>query len=523
MRAPRPAALALAAAGVVLTACAPAARADWMPPAWPSGIVHTVDAPLALAMEGGGPHARATSGLRIRNDAVGIQVRAALLPHTATTAPFNDRILQLVRSAIDDRVEASGSPYTPAALPAGAGMAARRCVPGSTQRDAADLLGSAEFGPAAGRGTAVLCDVVAASGPFFGERMRVVAGGPEGVTADATTIVYTDTSTGEVSSADQLWAEGAAQTLSADIVEALRRDAGALTKRPASAGDDAQLAAVEAALATTVPTADSLVITVAAGFVAPELAALGVAATEEPMTLAVPNEVAQELVSPFGRRLIAAAAQNYTGPSLAPAGARTVDCTLVPCVAVTYDDGPSPLTAGILDELAARDAAATFYAQGANAGRFREVLARMTREGHEVANHTWNHPHLPGLTAQQVSAQIRDTSRALEAASGQAVRSFRPPYGEYDSAVLAAAGLPAILWDVDTEDWRGPSDEVLIRRAVEGPRAGSIVLQHDVHTVTARTAGAVYDGLLDRGFTLVTVRQLFGGEPPAAGAWRRAP
>jgi peptidoglycan/xylan/chitin deacetylase (PgdA/CDA1 family) len=485
--------------------------------------VHVVPPPPALAIEDDGPYARSSTGLRIRNDALGIQSRVALLPDTAATAPFNDAITQLVRGAIDGRVAASGTAYTPEVLAAGAGLASRRCVAGSTERDAAELLADAAFGPGGGHGTALVCDVVAASGPFFGERVRVVAGGPDGVTADAATILYSDTATGELATADALWAQGAAEALSADIVEALRRDAGALTRRPASAGDAAQLAAVTAALATTVPDADGFVITLAAGFVAPELAALGVAATAEPMTLAVPAGVAATLVTPFGARLLAASAHEYTGPALTAAGSRAVDCTLVPCVAVTYDDGPSGFTAGILDELAARDAAATFFAQGVNAGRFRDVLARMTREGHEVANHTWNHPHLPGLAPKQVAAQIADTSRALEAASGQPIRSFRPPYGEYDATVLAAAGLPAILWDVDTEDWRGPSDEVLIRRAVDGPRPGSIVLQHDVHAVTARTAGAVYDGLLDRGFTMVTVRQLFGGELPSSGAWRRTP
>ena len=100
---------------------------------------------------------------------------------------------------------------------------------------------------------------------------------------------------------------------------------------------------------------------------------------------------------------------------------------------------------------------------------------------------------------------------------------FRPPYGEFTPRVLAAAGMPAILWDIDTNDWQGPADDVLIARAVEQPCAGSIVLLHDVHAVTARTAGAVLDGLLDRGFQLVTVRQLFGGELPTSGSWRRAP
>ncbi|MFC0198621.1 polysaccharide deacetylase family protein, partial [Microbacterium arthrosphaerae] len=323
--------------------------------------------------------------------------------------------------------------------------------------------------------------------------------------------------------AEGLWAEGAAPVLEAHIVEALRRGAGALSRRPVEAGDEAQLAAVQAALATTVPSDGGFVITLAPGFTAPDLAALGAPPTTEPLEIFVPAEVAADLVSPLGARLLASAGEPYTGPVAAPAGARAVDCTLVPCVALTYDDGPSAHTTGILDDLAARDVAATFFAQGQNAQGYADTLARMTRDGHQLEGHTWNHPHLPQLTDAQIAAQIVDSTRALEVASGQDITAFRPPWGEFTPRVLAAAGMPAILWDVDTEDWAGPADDVLIARAVEQPRAGSIVLLHDVHPGTARTAGAVMDGLLDRGFELVTVRQLFGGQMPASGAWHRAP
>ncbi|MCP2635273.1 polysaccharide deacetylase family protein [Microbacterium sp. HD4P20] len=519
----RPAVLMLAAAAVVLTACAPAARADWAPPAWEPAAVHAAEAPAAIDAGPAGPLATVLTGVRLRNDAVGVQARVSLLPDTPQTAVFNAAMLQHVRAAIDARVAASGVSYTPVAAAVGSGMSSRRCELGSTARSAAELLADPAFGPSGGAGSAVLCDIVAARGPFIGESVRVVSGTPDAVAADTTMILYADTATGEIATADALWADGAAAALGAHVVDALRRDAGSLTRRPASPGDEAQLAAVRAALSTTIPVAEGFVVTVPAGFTSPELSALGVPANAEPMVLAVPADLAASLVTPFGARMLAAAGQPYTGPAVAPAGARAVDCALVPCVAVTYDDGPSGLTAGILDELARYDSAATFFAMGANAHGARDVLARMTREGHEVANHTWNHPQLPKLTSAQVSAQINDTTRALEAASGQRIDSFRPPYGEFNASVLAAAGLPAILWDVDTLDWQKPPDETLVARAVEQPRAGSIVLMHDVHAGTARVAGTIFQGLLDRGFTLVTVRQLFGGELPASGAWRRAP
>lgn len=511
----------LAAAVLTLVGCAPASRAGWAPPTGEPDVVHATSPGPEIDAGAAGPLARALVPLRVRND-VGIQARIALLPAGASTDPFNHAVEEILRSAIADRVVVSGTAYTPTASPVGAGLGDRRCVADSTVRAAAALLADPAFGPAGGAGTAVVCGIVAAAGTVFGQRVRVVKGDAERIQSDATTTLYTDVQTGETTTADGLWAAGAAATLGTFIVEALRRDAGALSHRPTS-GDEVPAEAIQAALATTVPAAEGLVITVAAGFSSPTLLALGVPATAEPIAFGIPADVAAPLVSPLGARLLAAAGQPYSGPAAAPAGARAVDCGLVPCVAVTYDDGPSGYTPGILDALAARDAAATFFAMGENARGFADTLSRMVREGHEVEGHTWNHPHLPRLTEPQVTAQVVDATRAIEAATGQPVIAFRPPYGEFTPQVLAAAGMPAILWDVDTLDWQRPADETLIARAVEQPRAGSIVLQHDTQAGTSRTVGAVLDGLLDRGFQLVTVRQLFGGQLPASGAWRRAP
>ena len=514
---------ALAAAALVLSACAPASRGGWSPPEPAPDAVTVTDPVPEITAARSGPLGAGIVPLRVRNDAVGIQARVAMLPAGATTDAFNVQVEQIVRAAIADRVAVSGTAFVPTPSPVGAGLGDRRCAAGSTGLPAAALLADPAFGPAGGSGAAVVCGFVAADGPIVGERVRVVSGEGAVIRSDTTTTLYADVQTGETATADGLWAEGAAAALGAHVAEGLRRDAGALSRRPATVADDAQLAAIQAALATTVPSDEGLVITLAAGFTSPDLAELGVPVTTAPIDFAIPAAVASGLVSPLGARLLASYGQPYSGPGVAPAGTRAVDCTLVPCVALTYDDGPSDYTPGILDELAARDAAATFFALGQKAQAHADTLARMTREGHEVAGHTWSHPHLPQLTDAQIAAQIVDSTRALEAASGQDVTAFRPPYGEFSPRVLAVAAMPAITWDIDTLDWQGPADDVLIARAVEQPRAGSIVLQHDIQAVTARTAGAVLDGLLDRGFQLVTVRQLFGGELPASGVWRRAP
>lgn len=511
----RRAALAtLALLVVVLSGCAVATDSSWSAPGWDDETLAVAATPEPLDAAG----IPALTAQRLRNDTVGVQARFALLPGAA---PLNDRVLALVRGAIDARAAASGAAYAPQVFGRGSGLGDRTCARGSTLRPAADLLADPALGPVDATGSALVCDVIAASGSILGQRIRVVSGTQGAVESDVQSVLYTDVATGEVVTAPELWTADAPARLWSDIVETLRRRAGALSLAPVAAPDDAALAAFAPALASTVPGADgTLVFTVPAGFTAPELAALGVPPSDAPLPFAVPPALAAALATPFGAALVAAAAAPYQPPAVVPAGHEPIDCRLFPCVALTYDDGPSELTPGILDELAARHAAASFFVLGSRVSGYADTVRRELAEGHDVGNHSWNHPHLPQLPLDAARRQIRDTSGTIESVTGERVAMFRPPYGEYTAKILEGAGIPAILWDVDTLDWQDPGDDALVTRAVEQPRPGSIVLQHDIHATTARTAGAVYDGLRDRGFSLVTVTQLFGGAVPAAGAWR---
>ena len=505
----RGAAASLLVLAVVVTGCAPAVDPAWVAPTWPADQVRVLEAapePLDAA-------ALALTPQRIRSD--GVQARMSYLPGTTGAAEvLNSRIDSIVRNA-------AGDSYTPTVGEQGAGLGDRGCVRGSTLRPAAEVLADPTLGP--GDGIAVVCDVVAAVGDLLGQRIRLVAGTADSITSDTATVLYIDTASGELVDGAGLWADGAGETLRDDIVEALRRDAGALGLAPIAPPDEAQAALIAAGLADTVPGADgSLVFTLPAGFSTPELTGLGVPATPGPMMIEVPADLVAQLASPFGQRVAAASSSPYTGPSAVPAGRDWVDCTLLPCVALTYDDGPSSLTGRLLDEYAEAHAAATFYMLGQYASRNPAMVRRVADEGHLIGSHTWNHPSLPSLDDDEIASQLTRTRDLLRRLSGQPVATFRPPYGEYNSRVLTAAGQPAILWSVDTRDWAGPPDDVLLARAIDEPRPGGIVLFHDTHERSVRLAPTIIAGLRDRGFTPVTVLQLFDGKLPTAGAWRSA-
>ncbi|MFI7609878.1 polysaccharide deacetylase family protein [Nonomuraea terrae] len=209
-------------------------------------------------------------------------------------------------------------------------------------------------------------------------------------------------------------------------------------------------------------------------------------------------------------------------PTGAPAGrpvpaGRDVDCGLLKCVALTFDDGPSRHTGGLLDLLRQRAVRATFFVVGemVAADRHGETVRRIAADGHELGNHSWSHLSLTGLPRRAVKRQLTHTEHLVRQLTGVRMRVMRPPYGSTDARVAAETrreGLAQILWNVDTFDWRDHEPAKVAARAAHA-RPGSIILMHDIHRSTVEAVPAVLDRLAAKGFTFVTVSELYGNGP----------
>ncbi|WP_433327861.1 polysaccharide deacetylase family protein [Spirillospora sp. CA-294931] len=196
-----------------------------------------------------------------------------------------------------------------------------------------------------------------------------------------------------------------------------------------------------------------------------------------------------------------------------PPPPRAIDCQRVKCVALTFDDGPGAYTGKVLDDLRASGARATFFMLGQNVGGAPGIVRRMALEGHELANHSWSHPMLTGLSTAAVRSQVKRTQRAIATASGGVTPTlFRPPYGATNAQVGRAVGMPQIMWSVDSLDWQHRSVRRNIQAGVNEPKRGGVVLFHDIHKATAAAVPKVVSGLKRRGFTPVTVSELFRGQ-----------
>lgn len=190
------------------------------------------------------------------------------------------------------------------------------------------------------------------------------------------------------------------------------------------------------------------------------------------------------------------------------------------CVALTFDDGPWPeTTERLLDGLAQRGAKATFFVIGSQIEGQEDTLRRMVDEGHQVGLHTWDHVQLKGLTPEKIRAELSRTREALETITGPESLMLRPPYGFADSTLQACAGVPIIIWSVDTEDWRDKTVSRIVQTALDGAEDGAIILMHDIYDTSVTAALEIADRLMAEGYWLVTVEQLFAlhGVTPETG------
>jgi peptidoglycan-N-acetylglucosamine deacetylase len=150
-------------------------------------------------------------------------------------------------------------------------------------------------------------------------------------------------------------------------------------------------------------------------------------------------------------------------------------------VYLTFDDGPSGTwTPRYLDVLKKYGAKATFFTTGQNAKAHPRTTARIHREGHLLANHTWNHPNLTRLGKSAVKSQLTRTQSALGRYKS---KCMRPPYGATNTQVrrwTKEAGLKTVLWDVDSRDWEDSQSATSVyNRVIRNVHNGSVVLMHD--------------------------------------------
>ena len=232
------------------------------------------------------------------------------------------------------------------------------------------------------------------------------------------------------------------------------------------------------------------------------------------MTITVPiSSVSKYLQNLTARKLanIPKPPEPKPAPAPAPAAPAPTPTTGNKVIALTFDDGPGPYTAHLLDILDQYGAKATFFLIGSKVSGQASVARSIQARGHQLGNHSWSHPELPKLSVDQIAGEIDRTNEAIRQATGVKPTILRPPYGAANGVVLEqlrARGMSSILWSVDTRDWADRNSQIVCSRAVAGARPGAVILMHDIHQTSVNAVPCILSSLKQQGYSFVTIQRL---------------
>ena len=189
-------------------------------------------------------------------------------------------------------------------------------------------------------------------------------------------------------------------------------------------------------------------------------------------------------------------------------------------IALTFDAGTEGGGAApqILEILRERNLHLTFFLSGHWVDHNPELAQQIVADGHEIANHSYDHPDLTHLTDDQIVWELDYTDQVVSDVMGAHTRPyFRPPFGSRNARVLqvaAASGFRSVYWTIDSGDWLPRATAAgVVGKILRYAEAGDIVVEHVGSEASADALPLVLDELMERGLKVGTVSQVLGLTP----------
>lgn len=165
----------------------------------------------------------------------------------------------------------------------------------------------------------------------------------------------------------------------------------------------------------------------------------------------------------------------------------------------------------ILETLKKQDVKLTFFMVGDWVEKNEEAVKKIYEAGHEIGNHSYNHPHVNNLNLEKNKEQIQKCSDLIKKITGDGTRLYRGPYGEYNNTVIQAAQElkhETIQWSIDSLDYKGLTGEQMWERIEPKLENGSIILMHNGTENTALSLNEIITKIKEKGYTIVPVSEL---------------
>lgn len=169
-------------------------------------------------------------------------------------------------------------------------------------------------------------------------------------------------------------------------------------------------------------------------------------------------------------------------------------------------------TQTLIDILKEYNVPATFFVVGSWVDKYPESVKALSDAGHQVQNHSNTHPHMPQLSKNQMCDELTSCNDKIEKITGVRPTLHRPPYGDYDNALIESVeslNMHTIQWSVDSLDWKDSATaDSICRRVTSKVCPGSIVLFHNDADHTPEALPTILKCLKDDGYEFVFISDL---------------
>lgn len=170
-------------------------------------------------------------------------------------------------------------------------------------------------------------------------------------------------------------------------------------------------------------------------------------------------------------------------------------------------------TAKILEILKKNNVHATFFMTGGWVESYPDDVKAILADGHDLGNHSENHKNMSQLSDEEKREELMKVHQKVQELTGYEMFLFRPPYGDYDNAVVNVAkdcGYYTIQWDVDSLDWKDYGVDSIIKTVTQHKHLGngSIILCHNGAKFTAQALDTLIATLKNEGYTFVPISEL---------------
>jgi peptidoglycan/xylan/chitin deacetylase (PgdA/CDA1 family) len=181
-------------------------------------------------------------------------------------------------------------------------------------------------------------------------------------------------------------------------------------------------------------------------------------------------------------------------------------------IMLTFSGGPHfYATPRVLDILKDKKVKATFFVSGTKAFNHEELLRRMHKEKHEIANHGYYNHVYTRLPQEKVLSGLTETNKMIVSVTNTTAKFCRPPSGNTNAEInqlIKQHGMKVILWSLDSKDTSELNPAKIVEHVSKKAVPGDIVLLHDTVNQTIAALPGIIDDLYKQGYEFLTMSEV---------------